>query len=68
MAKRLKIPLAALPDIEANRLATWQDRDNCRQFPVCMGDGEACNPECAVPQMRAERAQTFGDGGQWGAL
>lgn len=50
-----------LTAVEEHHLERWAEIDGCRNFPNCTGDGETCNPGC-------DKQQTYGDGGQWGAM
>ena len=59
MANRDQIPAHMLELVEEHQLATWAEIDGCKNFPNCLS--EECNPGC-------DKAQTFGDGWQWGAL
>ena len=61
MANRDQIPARMLPVVEESRLQRWAEIDGCKNFPDCTGDGETCNTGC-------DKEQTYGDGGQWGAL
>lgn len=54
-----QIPARMLPVVEESRLQRWAEIDGCKNFPNCLS--EECNPGC-------DKEQTFGDGGQWGAL
>ena len=48
-----------LPALEEHELSRWAESDGCKKFPDCVS-GE-CNPGC-------DMEQTYGDGGQWGAM
>jgi len=48
-----------LPAVEDHQISRWAESDGCKNFPDCTTG--ACNPGC-------DMEQTYGDGGQWGAM